>query len=153
MRPHGPTTFAPRKGDTTGFLRRAGVMDMLGPEVSSPVASNPGHRRALDAVMKGHELAETQVKPSNSFMGFGHRSPDVILREHNMIQTLPADQKPVGDVLRGMREYGEGPALKMTTGFEYGKGPRISRHARKHLTNLHEQEAIRMAKAQGMMTQ
>ena len=101
--------------------------------------------------MKGHELAETQVAPSNSFAGFGHRSPDVILREHNMIQTLPKENEAVGDTFRSIRALGEAPALKATTGFQYGQGPRVSRHARKHLTRLHEEEAMRMARAQGLI--
>jgi hypothetical protein len=163
MRP-GPTTFTPLKGDGISFLKSHGIdqaLEGMGaagigggkihPESFGQVASNPSHRRALDAVLKGHELAEASVKPSNSFLAFGHRSPDVILREHNMIQTLPKDQAPVGELMRSMRAPGETQALAQTTGFHFGEGPRISRHARKHLTEMHEQEAIRLAKQRGML--
>lgn len=163
MRP-GPTTFTPVKGDGLRFLKSHGVDEALEgmgaagigggaihPEAFQQVAGSGAHRRTLDAVLKGHELAETQVKPSNSFLAFGHRSPDVILREHNMIQTLPQEHAPVADLMRSMRAPGEAQALKTTTGFEFGQGPRISRHARRHLSEMHEQEAIRMAKAQGLL--
>lgn len=160
LRP-GPTTFTPVRGDGINFLKAQGIDEAIEgmgaagigggaikPEAFKQVAQSPGNRRALDAVLKGHELAETQVKATNSFMGFGHRSPEVLLREHNMIQTLPKENAPVADLMRSMRAPGETTALAQTTGFQYGQGPRLSRHARKHITRMHDDEAHRLLREQ-----
>lgn len=136
----GSTMFSPGKGDAKKFFGKT-----MG-EVSAPqkvqkaigAVKTPEQRKAMEAVMKGHEVAESQVKPTSSFLGFGHLSPDVILREHNMITTLPESAAPVRKAVMAIRGLGEAPALKAGTGFEFGKGQRISRHARKHLTKMYE---------------
>jgi hypothetical protein len=150
MRPSGKTTFAPVRGDSATFFRNAGAVDD-GDAAFAAIQKSPGNRKALDAVIKGHELAETQVRPEFSFQGVGHRSPDVILREHNMIRTLPAENKAVGDYMTGLRAAGEAPALESTTGFRYGEGPRISRHARRRLVDIHEKEYLKQVREAGML--
>jgi hypothetical protein len=97
---------------------------------------DPQARRALDAIVKGHELAELQARPSAIGNFHGHLSPDVILREHNMISTLPKDLSSAGEVLREHRLPTEGLDLYQHTGLNFGKGGRVSRHARKHLTRM-----------------
>jgi hypothetical protein len=100
----------------------------------------PEQHKAFEAVIKGHELAETQVKGSPLMLGFGHRSPEVILREHNMIQTLPAGNEPVAETMRAMRATREAPMFEAASGgaFQYGQSPRLSRHGRKRMLELME---------------
>jgi hypothetical protein len=102
---------------------------------------DPKESKALEAVAKGHELAETQVKASPAFIEIGHMSPDVLLREHNMIQTMPKRYKKVGDILRKQRQGVEAAVIREATGgrFRYGKGQRLSRHGRKHITRMVEE--------------
>lgn len=139
--------LTPEAGDAKRFLQQIpeGAFPGLGKSLKQ--VKSPAQRKALEAVIKGHEMAESQVKPTASFMGFGHLSPDVILREHNIIQTLPRGMKRAAGPLRKMRKGREAAALKEVTGFEFGKGKRISRHARKHLTRMMDEAAAPHVKA------
>ena len=62
-------------------------------------------------------------------------NPSVLLKEHNMIQTLPPELKASGDAFRMTRQAtGEVARLgKAFPGFKYGEGPRLSRHKIKAL--------------------
>lgn len=119
-------------------------------------ALSPSNKKMFNAVVTGHELTEATVPGRAGFGPMGHRSPEVMLREHNMATTLPAANSPVRDTLSQMRGA-EKPALS-SVGIEYGQSPRVSRHARKHLTNLIESKAeeqmkrdVLQAKAQGFL--
>jgi len=135
---------------------------------------NPDLRKALDSVIMGHELAEVQtpvsrdldphtygtLKPSKFY---GHSSPEVLFREHNMITTLPEKtRQPVTDFMkmlrnetgskydrvnsRGEKLLDESPLLnKIIPEFRYGEGPRLSRRQRTAYTDLvnkHVREAV-----------
>lgn len=136
---------SPVKGDALRFVREF--------EAAEPSAINavktPADRKALEAVMKGHELAETQVQPGLAARSFGHLSPDVMLREHNMVTTLPEQHGAVKQLMGNLRENtGEPTSMLAPYGIEYGKSPRLSRHARKHITaDLENQSTNAMANA------
>lgn len=136
----GFTDRLPRSGATYQNSPASRVIDRVnigGTGVLRP--KTPDEHKALEAVFKGHELAETQVSPSKAFKGLGHNSPDVILREHNMVTTLPPELANVGTTLKDLRDVsGEAGVLKEFTGVDYGEGQRFSRHARKHLTRMIE---------------
>lgn len=89
-------------------------------------------RKMLHAILKGHELDEMSMPGSTAFRNFGHRSPQVILNEHNRVATLPAGYEDTRDYLKTLRTP-ENTALQMHTGMRYGESPRLSRHARKRV--------------------
>ena len=128
---HGSRIQVPKRGDATSFFRSEN------PSLHLP--KDPRSRRALDAIVKGHELAELQAKPSAFGDFHGHLSPDVILREHNMITTLPKPLASAGRALRDHRLPNEGLDMYQHTGLNFGKGERFSRHARKHLSKMMEE--------------
>jgi hypothetical protein len=158
----GGHLVAPRRGDAARFLAAhhgntakglRGVEEMFSDEpalMKQLVASrtqaeatqatfagmSPEHRQVLEGVIRGHEQAERQVRPAFGMAQFGHRSPDVILREQNAIATLPVDH-PVRTGMTATRQGRETEVLK-NVGVSYGE-QRFSRHARKHLTNMIEQ--------------
>lgn len=152
----GGKILTPEAGDATRLFRNVPEEAVPGLPKALSKLKSPKQRKALEGVVKGHELAESQVKPTTSFGQYGHRSPDVILREHNMIQTLPKGMKRAAEPMRKLREAGgEAGALREATGFEFGKGQRISRHARKRLTEMYEkaqapkmQEGLKELRAQ-----
>ena len=137
-------TVAPHSRDSFQFFKDMGV--------NGKITSMDGkNRRMLDAVVKGHELDEIVVPGNrNTLMdgsGMNHRSPDVILREHNRIMTLPEGYDKVKDTMTNLRSNigREADYLANATdssysgkGFEYGQSPRLSRHARKRITQLWE---------------
>lgn len=138
--------FTPNRGDGGSFLRS---IAKYGPpkaenELLGHVNSmSPTERRTLDAVLKGHELDELQVPTRLAFTPFGHRSPDVVLREHNRVATLPADHANVRGAMQALREISKGEKRTLQEyGVQYGTGPRLSRHARKHITNMMEAEML-----------
>lgn len=104
-------------------------------------------RKMLHAVAKGHELDELVTAQRGGFLQHGHISPDVILREHNRLVTLPSEYSGVRDAFMGNRDA-EAYALKRTTGVDYGEGPRLSRHARRRITDALE---AREKKFQGLL--
>lgn len=113
--------------------------------VELPRLSGGEQHKMLEAVVKGHELAETQVRPGSSVRGFGHRHPDVLLREHNMLVTLPEKYAPVKEYLTAARATADAPTLEYLSdgAFQYGKGQRFSRHARKRLGEMMEAKSLR----------
>jgi hypothetical protein len=116
---------------------------------------NGPQRKALNALVHAHELDEASVIAKGNkriaFGQFGHMSPDVILREHNRIVTLPEHLKPAGQALATVRKPLPGSlapsALReqdMLKGLvDIGQGARLSRHARKHITNLVHQRFLK----------
>lgn len=140
------TVFTPEKGDSANFLRTLTKEDdgIVGNEMRRHVGRmSPTERRTLDGVIKGHELDENVVSRRASFLPLGHNSPDVLLREHNRVTTLPADHANAKGVMQTMRGHmgEEGDVLK-AYGVNYGDSPRLSRHARKRITGLIEHDAL-----------
>lgn len=114
--------------------------------VSGPAPRVPASQQKMfHAVMKGHELDEATVPARLGAGHFGHRSPDVIFREHNRLATLPKGNEAVVSSMKHYRGQREGSYL-FPKGIEYGSGPRLSRHARKRLTALAEQKTVDQTK-------
>jgi hypothetical protein len=106
---------------------------------------NPSQREIANRVVRLHEKFERQALKElsgkgllNAEMMSGHLSPSVLLREHNLIQTLPTGQREaVRKLFETIRTVeGSKPALKIVLpGFDLlGKGQkRLSRHAVKRM--------------------
>ena len=135
---NGKTVMAPEKGDVNRFATK--VQNETGLKYA-PAKKMTGRQRHMnEATVKTHELDEMQVKPKGSFVQFGHNSPDVILREHNRSVTMPKEFEPVRRHMKKVRNImGDAQTLKDTfPQFNYGSGQRLSRHARKRMTDVME---------------
>jgi len=146
----GGSVIAPSRGDALKSMSANFPKAKTLPQVVKDVeAANPGNmgsiRKGLDAVVKGHELAESQIPKSRQWSTAmrqeipkfeSHMSPEVLLREHNMISTLPESQKGVGDIIRAMRQDSREAKVLSTLlpGFEFGKSPRLSPAMKKNYT-------------------
>lgn len=143
-RKHTPPAgiFSIPRGDATSLLRRSGAPL---PEFT------PGQRKMLDAVAKGHELDELQLRHvSPMTYTWGHVSPEVLFREHNKIVTMPPDMDPVRRATQGLRQAtGEAEVLRdalQDFGFTFGEGERLSPAMRKAMTaHLESQYPSRFA--------
>jgi hypothetical protein len=141
------TFITPHRSDAQKFFRELSVHLTKHPagfpaEIATGVAlgkrldkiKTPAQRKMLEAVTKGHELAESQVALNPNMIGWNHNSPDVILREHNMITTMPKRMGPVRTLFKTLRKTREAAAWKeVFPQFTFGVGPRVSRHARKRM--------------------
>lgn len=109
----------------SGGKKKFKEMTKLKKHISNMDAKN---KEAFNRIGLLHEGFETDVK--NIDWTFGHASPSVLHKEHNIITTLPEELTPAGDAFRMLRNVtGESKQLrKMNKGFEYGKSPRVSRH-------------------------
>lgn len=125
-------------GDTKRWLQKTLGVDAE----AGRLPLTPSENRMLEGVLKGHELDELGARPSASFLPFGHRSPDVILREHNRVVTLPSAYGGVRRIMDLVRNFAgaEAGVLRRATGgkFDYGSSPRLSRHARRRIVALVE---------------
>lgn len=102
-----------------------------------------GKQKAMrKAISYGHELDETRVRSGFAAKPFGHDSPDVIFREHNRVVTLPEGYEELKAHMQKTRARGGESAALFPNGIEYGKGQRLSRHARKRLTEYLERKAV-----------
>lgn len=129
--------FTPKRGDTlTPFLSNEYNRELISERVIPAIQKNPEQRQMFNSIGLGHELDELGVKISPSFIEQGHASPDVILREHNRLTTMPSEYKPTSDAFNSMRYHGKEERLinKVLPQYEHGRSPRLSRHARKHVT-------------------
>jgi hypothetical protein len=133
-------------GDSVKRLGRFGTIakEMSGGEINLNLPKvAPKSRKMLDAVIKGHELDETKIRPNLSARIFGHNSADVLMREHNRLTTLPkqyADAKNYGHALRAGTDR-EGEVLgKLIPGYSHGQSPRLSRHLRKKIVQKMDAE-------------
>lgn len=134
----------PGRGSTKQQLALGGLRLPSGPIV--PAAQ----QKMFHAVSKGHELDESAVPFALGAKAFGHNSPDVLFREHNRLVTLPPGNEAVKGVFTRMRTaqgrnhpVGHTEAALFPPQIPYGEGPRLSRHARKRLTELVEEKAIK----------
>lgn len=151
-----PYMFTPEKGDVLSWVQggmKGTPIAKFSPEAVKPlqrvssIVRTPEERIMFEGVMKGHEGAELAAmkRPMMAMRGMGHLSPEVILKEHNMVTTMPPMLRkkiaPTYRVLRGPAGQGEADFLRNVTGgrFQYGKSPRLSRHARKRIAELAEQ--------------
>lgn len=85
-----------------------------------------------------HEGAEIKVKKRNVAPIRSHVSPEVLLKEHNMIITLDPKKYPGSiNFFKTLRNItGENKLLSsIYPGFKYGQGSRLSRHKIKGMTN------------------
>lgn len=125
----------PRKGDMVRAMRQQRL---------APANMSAQERYMAEAVGKGHELDELalgrRAHTSAGSVGYhfstGHTNPDVILREHNRLATLPEGYDAVKAMYTRMRRAGiESRLLAAATGgkVHYGDPTRLSRHARKHI--------------------
>lgn len=106
--------------------------------------------KMLNAIIKGHELDELKVTPrlGTHTPLMGHSSPDVIFREHNRVTTLPPEYKETKEFMKSLRTNRfaqEQSRLFDFAGLQYGESPRLSRHARKTLSQRIENQEIAYA--------
>lgn len=134
----------PRRGDPGAVVRR-----MAGPG-GAPMTS--AEHLFNNAMVAAHEGAERQVvrgaRTNIAAAGLGHASPEVMLREHNMAVSLPPEAQRVKDMYTNMRAMSGDASLLSGMGVEYGKSPRLSRHAIKHLSRMAEEDAIKATAGQ-----
>lgn len=109
---------------------------------ATPVLRNPSQNRMMQGVLKGHELDELRVRPNAGTVPFQHFSPDVIYREHNRLATMPQGFEPVRATMQQIRAGREAEAL-FPPQIQYGaQGQRLSRHARRHLSEISERKMM-----------
>lgn len=151
--PSGKTgVILPGYGETHISKLPHRVRDMAGTSAPGP-AFNPANSKMYHAIVKGHELDELKVRGGMSAVQFGHASPDVLFREHNRVTTLPAGYEGAKRCMIEMRTTPNPIGTTEAGSFfpkqiPYGTGPRLSRHARKHLTRISEDKAIQIARSQ-----
>lgn len=132
----------------TNFARARRYTDPLWSRMADQLEAMRGtaNEQALTGTVLGHELGERLHARRWNWrkddrlpfeMTFGHH-PDVILREHNILATLPPELQPTRDFFQTFRLHKEAPLLEQATGnrFTYGIGERMSRHARRHIAKL-----------------
>jgi hypothetical protein len=124
-------------GGVTGYLRENGIR-------SADHLHGPA-RKTLEGVMHAHELDELALGRNTlkhpTFRGaVGHASPDVLLREHNRLTTLPQSVRtPVQRVFKELRQgpeqglFHNATRNQYHTGMQFGEGMRLSRHARRRI--------------------
>jgi hypothetical protein len=105
----------------------------------------PGYgKKMLNATVLRHEADEVASKVvDHSFVkAYGHINAGVILKEHNIIKALEGKgAKQVKQIFTHLRTR---PGAENSTiqkslkdlNFDYGKSPRLSRHAIKRITNI-----------------
>lgn len=107
------------------------------------------NKEVVNRIFDNHELDETKVKKLIPFAG--HLNPDVILKERNVVNTLPKEYNQAKDFVTELRKgSGEMAALRGITGIplERMEGQRLSRHARKRIVNKYE-EGLKRIQAKG----
>lgn len=134
----------PKKGDPAAAIRKA-----------YPARGEPMTREEHifnNAMAVGHEKSERNVVRNGEYnmatSGMGHFSPKVLLREHNMNVTLPAEAGRVGQMYREMRDASGDAGMLSSLGVNYGVSPRLSRHAIKRLSEAAEAKTLGHMKEQ-----
>jgi hypothetical protein len=138
---HKAVIMPGKTGHLGKMMRQSSTGQMLEGSLGKAPQVPAHQQKALHGVLKGHELDEATVPGRIGAAQFGHRSPDVIFREHNRLVTLPKDHEELKSYMRHFRQPMEGAHL-FPRGMEYGSSPRLSRHARKHLTNRAERRFV-----------
>jgi len=133
----GKIIYPPKRG-AIGYLKNMG-----GPEVSKALSKlSPKDKKMFEQLGLSHEMAERKFSRSG-IKGLKsenlEHAPGVIPVEHNMLSTMEPGNAGVKKVQKLLRK--DDPAAqafnKATGGrIQFGEGPRLSRHARKHITEL-----------------
>ncbi len=91
------------------------------------------NKEVLNRIGILHEGFELRAKPLGEFSS--HVSPEVILKEHNILKTLPKRYIGAKQTLQSLRfeTYGFPETIP---GFAIGESPRLSRHAIKRLSPI-----------------
>jgi hypothetical protein len=139
----GKITMPQRTGGAVGQMRGMGLPGAAAVQGKS--------RKAAEAIMRAHEMdemARSAKAASNPTFAtkMTHTHPDVLLREHNRITTLPEGVKePVQGLFQNLRGGLEQPVFNQATrgvggqGLQLTQSPRLSRHARRHISDRMQQ--------------
>jgi len=128
-----------------GFKAQGAPKEMV--EGIATRSMSPQGKRALNLTGIGHEAAERTTHPDSVLAVASHLSPDVLLREHNMLSRLTGPgSAEASNFMRAMRrQSGEGTSMqdfldKMYPSKgskvimpEYGQGAKITKAMRKDL--------------------
>jgi hypothetical protein len=154
----GPILSGGRGGALSSIVDRSSGM-VGAPSVPTPLGKEVLNRVALlhegferEALGSGKSLADRmrgwgQSPPSNvekiqGVLGGGHISPRVILREHNVVSTLPdfSQREGVQNIMRVLRDRHHDktwPTIQQAVGRELPYGEqRLSRHAIRRIEDL-----------------
>jgi hypothetical protein len=157
MDPHGPAVAGIKQ--LTGGYRTPGAIIPGAPDYRKLLAGHagdpsllkdkwtPDQYKMLNSVIRGHELDETTANLSSAMAPYGHISPEVMLKEHNRIATLPEGFSPIKELMQKTRARGEA-GLMSNYGIDYGNSPRLSRHARKRITQGMERDQYKQMNEQ-----
>lgn len=111
-------------------------------------------REALSTIFGIHEGLERAVKPKEVLFGYGHFSPQVLAKEHNMLTTLSGPgAKDSNAFLRKVRAL-QGDSIALSQIYEkalgdkyrlvYGEGKKIPKAMQKHvMRRLKSDEGLR----------
>ena len=129
----------PGKGDHSAQIRD--LSETLGRD-AEPFSNMTGEQRMMfNSIIRGHEMDELLTQPSAIMRRRGHKSPRVILREHNRRVTLPEGDKIVSDAMTPLRGAESVDFAKyLPEGL--GQGERVSRHAQKRISELMEKDFV-----------
>jgi hypothetical protein len=125
------------KGDASKLLKDKGLLkEKLSPE----------NKNMFNKLMLMHEEIERKAgKKAKELVNFNtHGSPDVILRESNLLATLPKEHQALKDVFKTVRNLDQTKNILENSikGFRYG-GQRYSRHARKRMNEILKEKGIK----------
>jgi len=155
-----PVAQAEAMANTLGHLsdkitmpqRTGGVVGMLGKMGIPGAKKMPGEaKKATEAIMRAHEMdemAQSAKAAKNPLFAakMTHAHPDVLLREHNRVVTLPENiREPVSALHGHVRQFLEQPVFEQATrgvggeGLQLAQGQRLSRHARRHISDRMQQ--------------
>ena len=126
----------PGQGHLPVQMNQASMAQAIGQQfgAGSPPYVPAQQQKMLHGILKGHELDEASVRGAVGAGHLGHRSPDVLYREHNRLATMPPGHEQLQKYMQYHRGVREAPFLFDQFGLHYGQGPRLSRHARRRLT-------------------
>jgi len=114
------------------------IKGVVGDELRGKIrALDPKNKEALNRIFMLHEGAEASVKGDNVTQVYGHLSPEVLLREHNLTASLPNELSGARDVLKHLRTKTTGlheGSLLNQAGINYGEGRTLSDKTIKHMT-------------------
>ena len=128
---------APSRGD---FIKRV-------EQEHIPVGATftPAQRQLSEALVKGHEVSETQVRRPLMYFETqtrAHANPSVIFREHNAVRQVDPSIDPnsaVRQTFKNMRKEVEDRSIQgLFPSFDYGESPRLSRHAIRRMSDALE---------------
>ena len=86
-----------------------------------------------------HEGFESKIKRNSLKLYGSHASPEVLLREHNLVRTASPEISQAASNFKKLRGEGTGESRVLSNyipGFKYGESSRLSRHAIRRLTPM-----------------